>query len=821
MPISQPPTGKTDMLSTKPGSVGVPVAVSVAIVDQQTLLPLPHGKKGEIAISGKTVLNNYLNHPIANSKSFFHLSLAIDGSNGVKHSQNKYLLTGDLGTMDKEGYIYLNGRSKDIIKKGGEQICLFEIEELLIGHPWIRTVVCFSVPSKLYGEEVGCALVMTSDAPNDLSMREITFEIRTWLKTKKINEFKWPSKWRRVNDHDLPKTKSNKYIRNGLAKVLKLENDRTLKVDRDVINGLRFLLSTKVMFMHIGSEESLGAFANLRNIPWHVHFFFLVGGYSTALTMSPKITTPLKFFMARVRSIYPLYFAALVFGLGNLMVACRPSTFKKTFHWSTLELDESLNSDDSLFCEGAPAIQGSYWGSLVSTILLYLFGLAVTPFWSLSWFLGYYLWFISIYYQCIAIFPFAYNLLYKLRRKKGILLKLFSGLILLSYVFILIPWFQAKNSQTFVIESFDGNEMSTAVFDNDSDSPGSSVDHHNIFVSFDKTPVQAESPYDFLREYNETVNIWIVNYYLFGPFWIIYFVIGMCLAFIYDAYKPAVSIHSRNWGIVADVCTGCMIIIAALIVGQGRLDDESDVWFLRPSEADSLHLDNLLVVRLWDAISGRLFCPLTALWLFALSTGEGVTAKLFRNRFVNKYLSPNTYGCFLFHQMVSQWYYAIVYGRWWNYWSDRKAFYWFSPHPCPVKIYEIPIVMGLTIAFSGMMNTLVMPIMNELFHNAKSFISRKHNIVIGQNDVELTVSKIIEDVTGIRPHLDWTLEECGIASIGLAVLATSLNKSLSLSKPKSILSDDLISAKSVADLVDLINARGGSALSSTSHSGEV
>lgn len=68
MPISQPPAGKGDTVTDKPGSVGVPVAASVAIVSRSHLTPQPFGAEGEIAISGPTVMKNYLENPEADAK---------------------------------------------------------------------------------------------------------------------------------------------------------------------------------------------------------------------------------------------------------------------------------------------------------------------------------------------------------------------------------------------------------------------------------------------------------------------------------------------------------------------------------------------------------------------------------------------------------------------------------------------------------------------------------------------------------------------------------------------------------------------------------
>ncbi len=386
MPISQPPAGKGDTLTDKPGSVGMPVAASVAIVKRSTLRPVPHGEEGEIAISGPTVMNNYLENPDADRKSFFDLTLDI-GSNiiGDFPTVQRYFLTGDIGTIDKDGFLSLKGRAKELIKKGGEQVSPFEVEEPLLKHPWIQAPVCFSVPSKLYGEEVGCALVLTSECPSDVKLRGIITEMRSWLKETKLAPIKWPTKWVIVNDDDLPKTKTKKYIRIGLSTKLGLDPESEVekscpvkepskaKIDWACLGGLRFVLACYVMFMHIGSTQSWGKLNNLRGFPWHVHLFFTLGGFSMAAPMNPVIRNKFAYFKARIWSMYPMYAIALIFGLANLLVVCRPSTFDPNFHWNAQPDDATRG----LFCEGTPLTPGSYWGSLGLTILTYIFGVSL------------------------------------------------------------------------------------------------------------------------------------------------------------------------------------------------------------------------------------------------------------------------------------------------------------------------------------------------------------------------------------------------------------------------------------------------------------
>ena len=79
----------------------------------------------------------------------------------------------------------------------------------------------------------------------------------------------------------------------------------------------------------------------------------------------------------------------------------------------------------------------------------------------------------------------------------------------------------------------------------------------------------------------------------------------------------------------------------------------------RPNEADFIG-DSEAVSRLWDEICARIMAPITTLWIFALSTGAGRTASFLRGDFLVNTLGPNAYNCYLFHQMIGQWYIAAT-----------------------------------------------------------------------------------------------------------------------------------------------------------------
>lgn len=605
-----------------------------------------------------------------------------------------------------------------------------------------------------------------------------------WLKEAKLAPVKWPTKWIVVSDDQLPKTKTKKYIRIGLSTHLGLDpkeddsqeiakKSTVAKVDWGVIGGFRFVLACYVMFMHIGDNKSWGAFNNLRGWPWHVHVFFTLGGYSMAAPMNPTITKKWSYFLARIGNMYPMYSVALLFGLINLLIVCRPATFSPDFHWDA-QPDDYILEDGSLaplFCEGTPATKTSYWGSLFLTIFTYMMGLAVTPFWPINWWLGYYLWFSSMYYCCLACFPAMYNYFFKLRKNAKKLLSWILGLLIVNAGLITAAWFIWKDMQGYGHYDEDGN------------------------------PVPVESYTNGAAQ-----NVGVLSFYLFGPFWQIYFVTGMAAAFLYDAHRPAERHRAHWWGVCADLITLFMIAMSIALILQGvqPYGEYPEEKFMRPGAADQF-TDSASSNRLWDNLSGRLMAPLTTLWVYAMSTGEGVTAAILRTPILSQTLAPNAYNCFLFHQMVGQWYYAATRsGTMWNWWRFRKGFYWFSPGPCPVLWYEYFYVVGLTVCFSKLMDTVI-PAITEKFSDLKALIFSKEED--DDQDTGELLSEVIEGMTGIEPLMDFTLEECGLASIGVTVLVGLLNKNFSTKKRKlNISATDLVSAKTIGDMAEVIDA---------------
>lgn len=140
------------------GSVGRVVGgLDVRIFDAQDA-PLPAGAEhvGEIAVRGLGLMKGYLGRPEETART-------------VRHG---WIFTGDLGYMDEEGYLYITGRSKDLIIRGGFNVYPVEIEHLLETHGHVSQAAVVGVPDEHYGEEI-VAFVVPSVPVEEFSASEL------------------------------------------------------------------------------------------------------------------------------------------------------------------------------------------------------------------------------------------------------------------------------------------------------------------------------------------------------------------------------------------------------------------------------------------------------------------------------------------------------------------------------------------------------------------------------------------------------------------------------------------------------------------------
>jgi fatty-acyl-CoA synthase len=138
-------TRRDDPVALRVGTVGrVGPHVEVKVVDPETGLLVERGDPGELCTRGYSVMLGYWNEPERTAE-------AVDAA-GWMH-------TGDLATMDDDGYVSIVGRSKDMVIRGGENVYPRELEEFLYAHPSVADVQVVGVPDDRYGEEL-CAWVI-------------------------------------------------------------------------------------------------------------------------------------------------------------------------------------------------------------------------------------------------------------------------------------------------------------------------------------------------------------------------------------------------------------------------------------------------------------------------------------------------------------------------------------------------------------------------------------------------------------------------------------------------------------------------------------
>jgi fatty-acyl-CoA synthase len=174
-----------DPLEKRVATVGrVHPHVEIKIVDPESGAVVPRGTTGEMCSRGYMVMLGYWNNEEATRQ-------AIDAAH--------WMHTGDLATMDEEGYVNIVGRIKDMIIRGGENIYPREVEEFLYRHPDVADVQVIGIPSEKYGEEV-MAWVKPRDGATATGE-----ELAAWCKGK-IATYKIPRHWKFVDSFPMTVT---------------------------------------------------------------------------------------------------------------------------------------------------------------------------------------------------------------------------------------------------------------------------------------------------------------------------------------------------------------------------------------------------------------------------------------------------------------------------------------------------------------------------------------------------------------------------------------------------------------------------------------
>lgn len=194
----------------KVGSVGRAAGPEIAIMDE-TGRTLASGEHGEIMLRGPNMARGYYNDEAATEAAF----------------RDGWFRTGDLGYLDADGYLFIVGRIKDVINRGGQKISPLEVEEVLLSHPAVLEAGVFAVPHPKLGENVAAVVVLRPNAEaNSDQLRQFA--------RKRLAAYKVPSLIRGVVA--LPKGASGKVKRNALAGlIVKVDDDDDAQLPRNAL----------------------------------------------------------------------------------------------------------------------------------------------------------------------------------------------------------------------------------------------------------------------------------------------------------------------------------------------------------------------------------------------------------------------------------------------------------------------------------------------------------------------------------------------------------------------------------------------------------
>jgi acyl-CoA synthetase (AMP-forming)/AMP-acid ligase II/aryl carrier-like protein len=173
----------------KPGSVGCPIGAEIRIVDASGD-ELSAGSEGEVLLRGPSVITRYAS-----------------GESGADHFMDGWLRTGDVGRVDEDGCLFILGRTKELIKRGGHSVYPLEVDSAILEHSDVTEAISFSLEHPTLGEELVAAFVPRAGSTVDGD------NLRQFLE-RKISTYKIPAAIVRVGE--IPKSATGKSARRAM-----------------------------------------------------------------------------------------------------------------------------------------------------------------------------------------------------------------------------------------------------------------------------------------------------------------------------------------------------------------------------------------------------------------------------------------------------------------------------------------------------------------------------------------------------------------------------------------------------------------------------
>ncbi len=312
----------------KLGSVGTAAGPEIIILDEEGKQCLP-GVLGEIALRGPNLSRGY-DDP---------------SSIGASSATRQWFRTGDIGYLDVEGYLYIRGRTKDIINRGGEKIVPRKIDEVFLEHPEVFEAAAFSLPHPRLGEDVAVAIVLQPHACVTVrSLRSFA------LNSNRLRHSEVPRHI--IVVEEIPKSSAGKIQRQNIAKSLGYvksgasgirQPSKSHIAETEIEQRLCQIWSDIFGLEHVGLEDD----------------FFLLGGDSLlAIQMAIQIS---EIYSVNL-SLRTLFEAPTVSELAEQIVKSR-SSIDEGFSLKTIGLESTVERVASLAQEGILETESQFKGA--------------------------------------------------------------------------------------------------------------------------------------------------------------------------------------------------------------------------------------------------------------------------------------------------------------------------------------------------------------------------------------------------------------------------------------------------------------------------
>jgi len=752
--------------------------------------------------------------------------------------------TGDVGHLDEDGFLYLTGRSKELIKRGGDQVSPYEVEEALLGHAAVQTAVVFGVPNEFWGEEVAAAVVLNSgylqrkdvaatqqvcaedqesvscasnlSSPSSRLSAEISAEELLDFVARALPESKVP---RQVvflpSVDDLPKTRTGKYMRVGLAARLEIEavdlaafnNLANVAVGsaqvpppvkpNKAIYGLRYFVAIWVMFIHIGKMPD--AIDVWRGFSPSMPAFFVLAGFLLASSTTRPVQCASElwnFYKNRIVAAHPLYILSMVFTLPITFLICAPGLQPSDLTVTVLDgspvvykKHSPFGPAEASFCPGELHQDDpwKYWAVIGTMIVSLFFAQTAWP-WGVKYLFGVYgngvIWFTSAYYFSLFLFPLLFWMMKRVRFSwwdsnrylvRPYIIRYALGPVFISWVLVtLFTWTVYTVGGQIIQHTF--------------------PDYHGPPGSRDR-PWVGKRAFGFMAPY------------AFPPVWCGEFFLGMLCFNLFEMNRRGPQVYLwPHWGKFTDFITFCILSILPLssILEVLNPQSEDDSWNSGAMPIGALPILSFLYS---GEMRVRLCTGLLCIWIYGLATGQGYTAKFLGQRLFVQYLGPASYSMYLFHYPIAYYWILVAHSNisrmepedftkyGFDVWNMEK--FW-------LDWWEYLVIVCLASCWAVLCTHVFNAPLTAAFMRFVDCVTRP--CCKRRADVELStllkIADAIKGLTGADVDATTPLMECGLDSFGTSALVGILRPKFPGVSINPLQVYDLGTVGALADTID-------------------